>query len=129
MKVRIEKTFTDKYTGEKRKRSFVEFNSQYTFDSFVVGQSNMFAYEIAKKVAADPGLQIQQFIDIRLILQKNIFSRNTNIRSTTLYIDSYIGRLDPKIPDSLFRIFKHQLPALGFQLRAGTVSNHIGNVF
>ncbi len=30
--------------------------SSFTFDSFVVGQSNMFAYEIAKKVAADPGL-------------------------------------------------------------------------
>ena len=30
--------------------------SSFTFDSFVVGQSNMFAYEIAKKVAASPGL-------------------------------------------------------------------------
>ena len=38
-------------TGPVRKNA-----SSFTFDSFVVGQSNMFAYEIAKKVAADPGL-------------------------------------------------------------------------
>ena len=38
-------------TGPVRKNA-----SYFTFDSFVVGQSNMFAYEIAKKVAADPGL-------------------------------------------------------------------------
>lgn len=30
--------------------------SSFTFDNFVVGQSNMFAYEIAKKVAASPGV-------------------------------------------------------------------------
>ncbi len=38
-------------TGPVRKNS-----SYFTFDSFVVGQSNMFAYEMAKKIAADPGL-------------------------------------------------------------------------
>lgn len=38
-------------TGPVRKNA-----SCFTFDSFVVGQSNMFAYEMAKKIAADPGL-------------------------------------------------------------------------
>ena len=38
-------------TGPVRKNA-----SYFTFDSFVVGQSNMFAYEMAKKIAADPGL-------------------------------------------------------------------------
>ena len=41
------------YTGEKKKRSFVEFNSQYTFDSFVVGPSNQHAYSAALAVAEE----------------------------------------------------------------------------
>lgn len=44
-----------KYTGEKKKRSFVEFNSQYTFDSFVVGPSNEHAYSAALAVAEERG--------------------------------------------------------------------------
>ena len=42
-----------KYTGEKRKRTFVDFNSQYTFDSFVVGPSNEHAYSAALAVAEE----------------------------------------------------------------------------
>ncbi len=42
-----------KYTGEKRKRTFVDFNSQYTFDSFVVGTSNQHAYSAALAVAEE----------------------------------------------------------------------------
>ena len=40
-----------KYTGEKKRNNFVEFNSQYTFDSFVVGSSNQHAYSAALAVA------------------------------------------------------------------------------
>lgn len=49
-KEEIKEEKTEK-TGPVRKNA-----SYFTFDSFVVGQSNMFAYEMAKKVAADPGL-------------------------------------------------------------------------
>ena len=42
-----------KYTGEKRKRTFIDFNSQYTFDSFVVGPSNEHAYSAALAVAEE----------------------------------------------------------------------------
>lgn len=40
-----------KYSGAKKKQSFVEFNSQYTFDTFVVGSSNQHAYSAAEAVA------------------------------------------------------------------------------
>ncbi|MBP3413528.1 MAG: chromosomal replication initiator protein DnaA [Oscillospiraceae bacterium] len=42
-----------KYTGEKKRNNFVEFNSQYTFDSFVVGSSNQHAYSAALAVAEE----------------------------------------------------------------------------
>ncbi len=42
-----------KYTGEKKHSSPTEFNSQYTFDSFVVGSSNQHAYSAAEAVAEE----------------------------------------------------------------------------
>ena len=39
------------YTSGKKKHNFVEFNSQYTFDTFVVGSSNEHAYSAAEAVA------------------------------------------------------------------------------
>ncbi|MBR6824917.1 MAG: chromosomal replication initiator protein DnaA [Oscillospiraceae bacterium] len=44
-----------KYTGEKTKRRFVDFNSHFTFDSFVVGPSNEHAYSAALAVAEERG--------------------------------------------------------------------------
>lgn len=41
------------YSLNKRKRSFVEFNSQYTFDTFVVGSSNEYAFSAALAVAEE----------------------------------------------------------------------------
>lgn len=41
------------YTMTKRKRTFVEFNSQYTFDTFVVGSSNKHAFSAAEAVAEE----------------------------------------------------------------------------
>ncbi len=39
------------YTSGKKKHNFVEFNSQYTFDTFVVGSSNQHAFYAAEAVA------------------------------------------------------------------------------
>ena len=39
------------YSLNKRRRTFVEFNSQYTFDTFVVGSSNKHAFSAAEAVA------------------------------------------------------------------------------
>lgn len=41
------------YSLNKRKRNFVEFNSQYTFDTFVVGPSNQHAFSAAEAVAEE----------------------------------------------------------------------------
>lgn len=38
------------------KQSFIPGTEEYTFDKFVVGSSNRFAYNAAKKVAENPGL-------------------------------------------------------------------------
>lgn len=35
-------------------------NEQYTFENFIVGSSNRFAYVAAKAVASDPGLNLTQ---------------------------------------------------------------------
>ena len=39
------------YTSGQKKHNFVEFNSQYTFDTFVVGSSNEHAHSAAEAVA------------------------------------------------------------------------------
>lgn len=44
---KIEKSVPSKYDGM--------FNSKYTFDSFVVGKSNQFAYAICQSVSQNPG--------------------------------------------------------------------------
>ncbi len=41
------------YNSRKKKRNFVEFNSQYTFDTFVVGSSNQHAFSAAEAVAEE----------------------------------------------------------------------------
>lgn len=41
------------YSLNKRRRNFVEFNSQYTFDTFVVGSSNQHAFSAAEAVAEE----------------------------------------------------------------------------
>ena len=41
------------YKQSKRKRAFVQFNSQYTFETFVVGSSNRHAYSAAEAVAEE----------------------------------------------------------------------------
>ncbi len=41
------------YTGRSKTRNFVEFNSQYTFDTFVVGSSNQHAFSAAEAVAEE----------------------------------------------------------------------------
>ena len=41
------------YSLNKRRRTFVEFNSQYTFDTFVVGSSNKHAFSAAEAVAEE----------------------------------------------------------------------------
>ena len=41
------------YSMNKRRRNFVEFNSQYTFDTFVVGSSNKHALSAAEAVAEE----------------------------------------------------------------------------
>ena len=42
-----------KYDMNKRKGNFVEFNSQFTFDTFVVGSSNQHAFSAAEAVAEE----------------------------------------------------------------------------
>lgn len=42
------------YSSNHRKRTFIEFNSQYTFDKFVVGSSNNHAFSAAYAVAQQP---------------------------------------------------------------------------
>ena len=49
----LDDTEFPKYTGEKKRSNFVEFNSQYTFDTFVVGSSNQHAYSAAEAVAEE----------------------------------------------------------------------------
>ena len=39
------------YSMKQRRQNFVEFNSQYTFETFVVGSSNQHAYSAAEAVA------------------------------------------------------------------------------
>ena len=41
------------YSLNKKRRSFVEFNSDYTFDTFVVGSSNKHAFSAAEAVAEE----------------------------------------------------------------------------
>ncbi len=41
------------YKFNQRKRAFVQFNSQYTFETFVVGSSNQHAYSAAEAVAEE----------------------------------------------------------------------------
>ena len=41
------------YSMNKRRQNFVEFNSQYTFESFVVGASNQHAFSAAEAVAEE----------------------------------------------------------------------------
>lgn len=41
------------YSMNKHKRNFVEFNSQYTFDTFVVGSPNKHAFSAAEAVAEE----------------------------------------------------------------------------
>ena len=41
------------YKQSKRKRAFVQFNSQYTFETFVVGSSNRHAFSAAEAVAEE----------------------------------------------------------------------------
>ena len=41
------------YSLNKRRQNFVEFNSNYTFDSFVVGASNQHAFSAAEAVAEE----------------------------------------------------------------------------
>lgn len=41
------------YSLGKKKRTFAEFNSQYTFDTFVVGSSNQHAFSAAEAVAEE----------------------------------------------------------------------------
>ena len=42
------------YQKKERKPSFVEFNPQFTFEKFVIGSSNRFAYAAARAVAENP---------------------------------------------------------------------------
>ena len=42
------------YKNQERKLDFIEFNPQFTFDRFVVGSSNRFAYSAAVAVANSP---------------------------------------------------------------------------
>lgn len=44
----------DAYRGARSRPSFIEFNPQFTFDNFVVGSSNRFAYAAALSVANNP---------------------------------------------------------------------------
>jgi chromosomal replication initiator protein len=47
--------------AEKDKKDLDDFkNETFTFDNFIVGPSNKFAYTAAKAIAADPGGQISQ---------------------------------------------------------------------
>ncbi|MBR2410238.1 MAG: chromosomal replication initiator protein DnaA [Clostridia bacterium] len=49
---------TEKEDGEKEERAAEPVKdslSSYTFDNFIVGKSNFFSYEVAKRVAANPG--------------------------------------------------------------------------
>ena len=47
----LDETELPSYKGEKNRKSFIEFNSQFTFETFVVGSSNQHAYSAAEAVA------------------------------------------------------------------------------
>ncbi len=47
----LDETELPSYKGEKTRKSFIEFNSQFTFETFVVGSSNQHAYSAAEAVA------------------------------------------------------------------------------
>lgn len=50
----LDETELPQYSKNKKNRNFVEFNSQYTFDKFVVGSSNQHAFSAARAVADNP---------------------------------------------------------------------------
>ena len=50
----LDETELPQYSKNKKNRNFVEFNSQYTFDKFVVGSSNQHAFYAARAVADNP---------------------------------------------------------------------------
>jgi len=51
----MEVTVLEKLEEEKEESSFLPGTEEYTFDTFVVGSSNKFAYSAAKAVADEPG--------------------------------------------------------------------------
>lgn len=65
-KVKIEYVCDDVFEKEKNDTSSLPHhledykNSQFTFDNFIVGPSNRFAYAAAKAVASDPGSRLSQ---------------------------------------------------------------------
>ncbi len=50
----LDETELPQYSKNKKNRNFVEFNSQYTFDKFVVGSSTQHAFSAARAVADNP---------------------------------------------------------------------------
>ena len=50
----LDETQIDAYRSRKKKPRFIEFNPQFTFDNFIVGNSNRFANAAAVAVAEKP---------------------------------------------------------------------------
>lgn len=51
----LDETEIDAYRGSKNSSDFIEFNPQFTFESFVVGNSNSMAHAAAMAAAEHPG--------------------------------------------------------------------------
>ena len=57
----LDETQIDAYRSRKKKPRFIEFNPQFTFDNFIVGNSNRVATAVAKSIAAAPAQKWNPF--------------------------------------------------------------------
>ena len=73
-------------------------NEQYTFENFIVGSSNRFAYVAAKAVASDPGLNLTQNSKMRNYNPLFIYGSSGLGKTHLLHaIGNYIREFEPNL--------------------------------
>lgn len=101
-------------TVKKDSSGHGRLNSNYTFDSFVVGPSNRWAHATAEAVAKKPGYQYNPFFlysppglgktHLLHAIGNSIFEHNNNAKvlycACEEFVNEYIGSLQNKTPES-----------------------------
>ena len=57
-------------------------------------------------------MQVEKFVDLRIVFQQDVLSRDAHVGGAAFHVDGSVGGLDPEIPDPRVGVLENEFAAV-----------------